>query len=129
MDTSEKTPQGMVEALRSLGAGLVGTVSDRLELFAVELQEEKFRLIQLFIWISATVFAGVMAVSFASLVLVYFFWESARLAVLVGLTFFYLVLFCSFLMLLRRFISRQPVPFATTRKELVDDLTCIQPKS
>ena len=42
-----------------------------------------------FIWISAAVFAAMMTLTFASLTLVYLFWESARLAVLGGLTAFF----------------------------------------
>jgi NADP-dependent 3-hydroxy acid dehydrogenase YdfG len=40
----------------------------------------------MFAWISATVFTAFMAIAFASLTLVYAFWESARLPVLIGLS-------------------------------------------
>jgi uncharacterized membrane protein YqjE len=109
-----------------LGDGLLATVQDRLELFSVELQEEKFRLIQTFLWISAAVFTAMMAITFASLTLVYLFWESARLTVLGGLTLAYLVALAAIILALRRFIARQPSPFAATRQELGEDRTCIR---
>jgi len=89
MEPATPASAGFLHSLRALGDGLLATVQDRLELFSVELQEEKFRLIQIFVWISAAVFTGMMAIMFASLTLVYLFWASARLAVLGGLTIVY----------------------------------------
>src|SRR5471032_1491975 len=89
MEPATPAPAGYLSSLRSLGDGFLASVQDRLELFTVELQEEKFRLIQTFIWISAAVFTGMMAITFVSLTLVYLFWETARLAVLGGLAVIY----------------------------------------
>jgi uncharacterized membrane protein YqjE len=117
---------GIIGALQALGTGVLATAQDRLELFSVELQEEKFRLIQLFICISAAVFAAVMAITFASLALVYLFWEGARLAALGGLALFYGGAVVAIIVALRRFISRQPAPFSATRQEISEDLACIR---
>jgi len=129
METATPPASGFLHSFRVLGDSLLGTVKDRLELFSLELQEEKFRLIQTFIWISAAVFSGVMAVTFASLTLVYLFWESARLAVLGGLTLFYAFALVATIVALRRFIASQPTPFAGTRQELGADRACIRNKS
>jgi uncharacterized membrane protein YqjE len=120
---------GILGSLRTLGGSLLATVQDRIELFSVELQEEKFRLIQLFTWISAAVFAAVMTITFTSLTLVYFFWESARFAVLGGLATFYAISLVAIILSLRRFIVRQPAPFSATRQELSEDIACIQKTS
>jgi len=93
------------------------------------LQEEKFRLVQTFVWISAAVFTGMMTVMFASLTLVYLFWETSRLAVLGGLTLLYAGALVAIIVAFRRFVARQPVPFAATFDELGEDRTCIQPAS
>ena len=119
-------PTGFLDSLRTLGDGLLATVQDRLELFAVELQEEKFRLIQTFIWISAAVFTGMMAITFASLTLVYLFWDSARLAVLGGLTVFYSATLLVCIVAFRRYLARQPDPFAATLHEIGEDRACIR---
>jgi uncharacterized membrane protein YqjE len=126
METASSAPAGFLGSLRALGDGLLLTVQDRLELFSVELQEEKFRLIQTFIWISAAVFTGMMAVTFASLTLVYLFWESARLAVLGGLTVFYAGVLAVIVLAFRRFLARQPSPFSATREEIQEDRACIR---
>lgn len=117
---------GLLGSLRVLSDLLLGTLQDRLELFSVELQEEKFRLIQTFIWISAAVCAGMLAITFASLTLVYVFWDSGRLAVLGGLTAFYAGVLTATIIGFRRFIARQPIPFAASRQELGADRTCIR---
>ena len=101
-------------------------MQDRLELFTVELQEEKFRLIQTFIWISAAVFSGMLAITFASLTLVYLCWESARLAVLGGLAVFYAGIMVAIIIAFRRFLTRQPGPFSATRQEIGEDRACIR---
>jgi len=126
METAPPDSAGFVSSLRSLGDGLLATVQDRLELFSIEFQEEKFRLIQTFIWISAAVFTGMMAVAFASLTLVYFFWESARLTVLTCLTLFYTGTLVAIIIAFRRYIARQPPPFTATRQEIEEDRACIR---
>lgn len=121
-------PAGFVASLRSLGDGLLATAQHRFQLLSVELQEEKFRLIQIFIWISVAVFTGMMAITFVSLTLVYLFWESARLAVLGGLAGFYTTALIVCILTFRSYLARQPAPFAATLQELEEDRACIQPK-
>jgi uncharacterized membrane protein YqjE len=120
---------GLVGSLRALGDGLIASVQERLELFSVELQEEKFRLIQTFIWISAAVFTAMMALMFASLTFVYVFWESARLAVLISLTVVYSGALVAIVVAFRRYVARQPKPFAATLQEIAEDRECIRSKN
>jgi uncharacterized membrane protein YqjE len=126
MEPATPASAGFLHSLRALGDGLLATVQDRLELFSVELQEEKFRLIQVFVWISAAIFTGMMAITFASLTLVYLFWASARLAVLGGLTIAYAGALVAIVIAFRRFIARQPRPFSATRQEIGKDRACIR---
>ncbi len=124
----EKPPvsEGFIGSLRTLGDGLIAGVEERLTLFSIELQEEKFRLIQTFVWISAAVFTGMMTITFASLTLVYLFWENARLVVLSGLTTLYAGALVTIIVAFRRYLARQPKPFAATLDELAVDRTCIR---
>ena len=126
MENAPPPRPGFLDSFRVLGDGLLATVQDRFELLAVELQEEKFRLIQTFLWVSAGVFAGMMTLTFASLTLVYFFWDSARLAVLGGLTLVYAGALIAIIVASRRFIARQPNPFAATLQEFEHDRECIR---
>lgn len=129
MGSTFPADSGYLGSLRSLGDGLLGSVQDRLELFSVELQEEKFRLIQVFTWISAAVFSALMVVTFASLTLVFAFWETARLAVLGGLTALYGGAFLLIVIAFRRYLKRQPKPFAATLQEVHQDRLCIRNES
>jgi uncharacterized membrane protein YqjE len=129
MPTPPKTPEGFIATLEALGEGLFSAFRSRVELVSLELQEEKFRLIQTFVWISAAAFTAAMAVLFASLTLVYFYWETARLAALGGLAVFYASALVAILVLFRRFISRQPRPFAATLDELEKDRACIRTRN
>ena len=126
MENVPPASAGFLGALRTLGDGLIASLQQRLELLSAELQEEKYRLIHVFIWISAAIFTGMMAVAFASLTLVYLFWESARLAVLGGLTLFYTGALVAIVVAFRRYLARQPAPFAATRQELAEDRACIR---
>ncbi|MDB6169951.1 MAG: hypothetical protein JWM88_2815 [Verrucomicrobia bacterium] len=129
METPTPSSPGFVRSFRVLGDGLLGMLQDRLQLLSVELHEEKFRLIQIFIWISAAVFSAMMAVTFASLTLVYLFWENARLAALVGLTVLYSAALVTIIVSFRRYLARQPRPFAATLNEIGEDRACIRPES
>jgi uncharacterized membrane protein YqjE len=126
MDTATHGPAGFVGSLRSLGDGLLAVVQDRLKLVSIEVQEEKFRLIRTFVWISAAVFAGMLTITFASLTLVYLFWETARVFVLGGLTALYAGALTVIIVAFRRYLARQPNPFAATLHEIGEDRACIR---
>ncbi|HEX2855718.1 MAG TPA: phage holin family protein [Opitutaceae bacterium] len=111
--------------MRVLADNLLGSVHDRLELISVELQEEKQRLIQIFIWISAAIFTGMMAIAFASFTIVFLFWESARVPALVGVTVVYAAAATGIALGFRRMIARQPGLFAGSLQELKNDRECI----
>lgn len=66
-------------------------LQNRIELFAVELQEEKCRLIEAILWASAAVVLGMMSLTLLTFVIVIWFWDSARLAVLLALGGVYLL--------------------------------------
>ncbi|MEX2044452.1 MAG: phage holin family protein [Opitutus sp.] len=126
MDQPSPAAPGLLSSVRMLCDTLVASIQDRLELLSVEVQEEKFRLIRIFIWISAAVFTAMMTLAFASLTVVYFFWESARLAALGGLTLLYATALVAIVVAFRRFLARQPKPFAATLQEIGEDRTCIR---
>ena len=119
-------PEGVLGSLRALSDGLLGTVQDRLELVSIELHEEKLRLIQTFVWISPAVVAGMMAFTFAGLTRVYYCLLGTRWAVLRGLTALYTGAFIVIVLTDRRFLARQPVPFAAARHETGAERACVR---
>lgn len=117
---------GLVDTLRALGDGLLGSVQDRVALFGLELQEEKLRLIQVFIWTGAVIVTGVTALVLTSFALVYLFWDVARTAVVVGLAVFHVTLFAGIGFGFRRMLARQPRPLAASLDELTEDRRCLR---
>jgi len=125
MDDTSDSSTGFTDSLADLGDNLLGTLQERFELIAIELKEEKCRLMRLIIWMSAAVFAGVMTLSFATLTVVYLFWESARLGVLAGCTMAYGAALAWVIMTLRKSFN-QSRPLDATIKTLKEDRECIR---
>jgi uncharacterized membrane protein YqjE len=126
MDSTIPPSSGFMGSLRLLGDGLLESIQDRIRLLAIELQEEKYRLIQTFVWISAVIFTGILAAIFASFTLAYYFWQAGPLTVLGCLTLFYSLSLGAAILRLRHHISRHPKPFAGTLEELEADRACIR---
>ncbi len=129
MEDQPSHPPGFLDSLRQLGDGLLGMLHERAELLTIELQEEKYRFIQIFIWISAAVFTAVLAVVFVTLTIVYLFWETHRLAVLAGFAGFYLLALGVIIFTFKKYLDRQPRPFSSTLQALEEDRACIQPEN
>lgn len=127
MDAVAARPSGLFSAASKLIEGVLASAQNRLQLLSVELQEEKLRLVQIFIWVAVAVFAGMMTVGFATVTVVFLFWENARLAALGGATVFYAIGFAIVCWQFRRYLSRQPKPFDATLGELTKDRVCIRP--
>lgn len=118
-----------MQSLRSLGDKVLGVVQARLTLLSVELQQEKFRLLQFLIWITAALFTGVMALAFCSLALAFWLWKSSPLLALASLAGFYLVAFVVIVVAFKRYLARQPRPFDATLQELDEDRSCFRGKN
>jgi uncharacterized membrane protein YqjE len=126
MDSTIPPSSGFMGSLRVFGDSLFESIQDRIRLLAIEIQEEKYRLIQTFVWISAVVFTGILTAIFASVTLAYYFWQAGPLAVLGGLSLFYGLSLGAAILRLRHHLSRHPKPFAGTIEELEADRACIR---
>ena len=126
METTSSGSPGLIASVTNLCASLVAGVEDRLKLLALELHEEKIRLIQIIVWTSAAVFAAMLAIAFMSLTVVFMFWGNARLFVLGGFALFYTGVAVAIAIAFRRYLARQPKPFNDTLEELKEDRECIQ---
>jgi uncharacterized membrane protein YqjE len=129
METRAPGSSGLLGSLRGFADGLIGSAHDRLELLAVELHEEKYRLIQIFIWISGIVFLAMLAMVFVSMAVLVLLWDKARIAVVCSLAGGYLIGLGAAVLGFRRYLKRQPKPFAATLSELRDDRECIRAES
>lgn len=126
MDPRLPGSSGLLGSLRGLADGLLGSAHDRLELLTVELHEEKYRLIQTFIWISSIVFLAALALVFVSFALVVLLWDTARMAVVASLAIAYVGGLIATVIGFKNYLKRQPRPFAGTLAELRNDRACIR---
>ena len=125
MGESEQPVNGVIERLRKLCGTGVGLLQTRVELFAVELREEKARLVKLFVFAVATVFLGMMALTLVTVTVIILTWDHAQVPVLVGLSLFYLLAASVAFLALWKHIHAPPLPFNETVAELKKDRECL----
>jgi uncharacterized membrane protein YqjE len=122
-------PSGIAAWLRAVGDALLADVRDRVALLALEVEEEKWRLIETLVAIGAAMITGVMMLALASLTLVILFWDTARLGVIAGLAGFHGLLFSGIVLWLRQRLARLPRPFAATLAEIEKDRQCLRDRN
>ena len=101
-------------------------IQARFDLFVVELQEEKLRVISLLIWLGVAVALGMVGLLLAIGTLALFLWERAGYAGLIGLTVVTLGAAGLVLAVLRRRLLRGPAPFAATTTEIRKDIASLK---
>lgn len=116
----------MMESLQRIARSLLGLVHTRVELFALELQEEKLRAVGLLVWCAVALALAVAGVLLAVGTLALFLWETAGYAGLVSLTVLVLAASAGLLWFVRRRILRGPLPFEATAAEFRKDAASFQ---
>lgn len=115
-----------MDSIRGFTRSLLGLMQARVELFSVELQEEKLRAIRLMGWFAAAITLAVAGVLLAIGALAIFLWQIAGYAGLVGLA---LVTFGSggiMMWFIHRYITHGPPPFVETATEFRKDMESFQ---
>ena len=114
---------GILTSLRRIVQGGLTLVENRVELFAVELREEKCRLVEAIILALASVIFGMMSLIFFTLLIVTLFWNNGRVAVLLTVSLLYLL--GTFLAGYRlRGRLKKSRPFSGTLGEIEKDRAC-----
>ncbi len=105
---------------------LLGIVETRVDLFALELQEEKLRLVQVLIWASATVFLAAAALIMLTLLVLLAFWHDPEQRFIAVVVIFLLYLLGSIYsgISLNKRLKREAMPFAETLGQLKKDRAC-----
>lgn len=86
-DASDSKP-GVWASLKRMLDTMLAAAQNRLELFVVELQEEKCRLVETLLCVAAFVAFAMMALMMVTLTVVIVFWDSWRLTALGVITAF-----------------------------------------
>ncbi|WP_166366605.1 phage holin family protein [Pseudomonas akapageensis] len=118
---SDPLETGTSSSTRRLGAAFLGLLHGHVELFGIELQEQKARTLSLLLFAGlALVFALLLIAALSGLVLIVL-WDSYRLGGIIGLCVFYglATLFCG--LRLKAAIFDESSPFNATLEELAKD--------
>ncbi len=121
IDESGSSETGSGSSSRRLGAAFLGLLHSHVELFGIELQEQKTRTVSLLLFAGLTlVFALLLLIGLSALVLIVL-WDTYRLAGIIGLCVFYTLaaLFCG--VRLKAAIIDESSPFNATLEELAND--------
>lgn len=119
---------GLFDTVRRLASSILGLLHNRLSLAAIELQEEKLRVVNLLMGLGIALALASAGLLVAIGGLAFFFWERAGYLGVAGLAVLTLAASFGVVLFLRRQILRGPRPFAVTVEEFGKDLECLRPR-
>ncbi len=119
--TDNNEPQtGMLGSLRRLCDNGLTLLHNRVELFSVELQEQKARLVKIMLLAAVAILLGHMAFLLLTAIILVVVGEEARGLVLIGLCVLYALAATGAFFALRKEL-RAPPPFSGTLDQLKKD--------
>jgi uncharacterized membrane protein YqjE len=118
---------GLFGSVRRVADTCLSSVHNRVELFALELQEEKLRLVRLLLWTGAALFSIFLAITIITIAIVMAFPDHSLL-VLIIFGVLYAAIAAGTCVKLRNEMKDAPPPLAETIAELKKDVECLRSK-
>jgi uncharacterized membrane protein YqjE len=128
MDNTPHAEGGLLSTLTRMLKTLRDVVENRVELFLVEWQEERLRLMELLLLLLAGTVCALMALLMITLAVVAFFWDTHRLLVLTLIILAYAGAAAAAFGILRSRLRRWRA-FAATLEQIKKDQACFKEKS
>jgi uncharacterized membrane protein YqjE len=125
MDQPTETEGGLFASLRRMLDAALALVQNRFEVFTVELQEEKIRLVDLLLRAVVVVVLAFMTLIAATALVVVWFWDSSPVAALAIVTLLYGLTAAGVGYSLKQRLQKGPPPFAGTLAEFKKDRECL----
>lgn len=116
----------LTETVGRIGTTLVAMARTRLELAAVEVQEEAQRLMGYVAWTLLAAFLGAGALMLAALFVIALFWDTHRLAAIAGVAGVFALAAILILLRVRARFAARPRMMSATLAELNKDLAFIK---
>ncbi len=127
MPEDEPPSRGVLQSLRSISDSALALLQNRLELFGVEIQEQKERVVRLLVLTAVVVFLGNMAVILVTFTIVVLAGEKARGPLLIGLSLVYVLAAVAAFLALRKELRSGPTPLGDTVDEIKKDRDWLNP--
>lgn len=121
---SDANPTGLFSSLKRLGELTLATAQNRIELFVVELQEEKARFVQAVLLAAAAIALGAVALTLVTITVVVLCWDNGRVPALGVLSGLYIMASAAAAWRLKKKLGAPP--FSATQAELEKDRACFQ---
>ena len=125
--TNNDHPPGLGTA-RRLADNALAAVQTRIELFALELREEKTSALELLIWVCTALFFGMMAVITIIATIIILFPPDARIYATGGFALLFTIGAIWAYTRMRSRLKNQDVPFNDTINEFKRDREWLQPR-
>ena len=113
-------------SVKRVSGTLFGLVQNRLELFALEWQEEKIRLLSLLTWLAVALAIGIAGLLIGISALALYCWSVAGYLGLAGLGLALLLIGSAMLWIIHLQLQERPLPFAATVGEFAKDRDCFR---
>ena len=123
-NSGDQPAGGLFDSLRRLLDATLGLVQRRIEIFALELREEKARALDLLVRAAALIVLGLLALVAGTATVVVALWQTSPVLVLALVTLAYGLAATVLGLGLRRRLREGPKPFADTIEEFRRDRAC-----
>jgi uncharacterized membrane protein YqjE len=120
--------EGVFGSLRRLCATGLAVLQNRIELFGVEVEEQKARLLRMLLFGAVAVVLANTALLVVTATVILLAGEGARLPVLVGLSLLFSIAAGGMFLLVRKELRSAPPPFNDTVSELKKDREWLDPQ-
>jgi uncharacterized membrane protein YqjE len=125
MHSETQSPGLFLSLRRFLDTGM-GALHNRVELFAVEMREEKQNLLELIVWVSLALFLGMMATIVITATVILMFAPEKRLMVAGGFCLLYFIGALAAFTRAKARLKGNGLPFSETINEMKKDQECLQ---
>jgi len=124
MITNDHQPPEFATLARKLARTGLGALGNRAELFAVEWQEEKARLLEVLVWAIGLLFLGIVGILLLTAIIIFLFPEDERIYVAAAFAFLYLAGAVAAGLTIRSRLKH--APFAESIEQLRKDRLCFE---
>jgi uncharacterized membrane protein YqjE len=121
MAPNDPPSSGILETAHKLADTSLGLLHNRLELFAVDLQEQRVRLMRLLILVTVAIFLANLAAVLVAATIIVLAGESARVYALIGMSLLVVAAVVVAFLAIRKELRSAPPPFQGTLAELQKD--------